>query len=153
MFITFKLQDRLLEWAAPRCHTDEWPRGSVALGVIDPEGRRIRAVVVVNARFGHICSMHIASDGSRRWASAAVLRDIFTYVFGTLKAGRVNAVIAERDLATTIMALKLGFRMEATIKAGANDASDGILMRMLAQECPWIEHEVISHGKEVPAGS
>lgn len=150
MIVTFKLQERLLAWAAPRCDTHEWPKESVALGVIDPTGGRIRAVVVINARYGHTLAMHIASDGSRAWATEAVLRSIFTYAFDTLQAGRINAVIAERDIKTTIMALKLGFRMEGTLKSGANDGSDGILMRMLAQECPWIEHEVTPHGQEIP---
>lgn len=147
--LIFHLQDRLLAWAAPRCGTEEWPSDSVALGVIDAEAGRICAVIVINARYGHMCSMHIASDGGRAWASRAILREIFTYAFHTLQHSRVNAVVAERDTAVLTMALKLGFVPEGRPRSGAADGSDAILLGMLAQECPWLDHEGAPHGQEV----
>lgn len=148
--ITFHMQERLLEWAGRRVATNEWPQPSVALGVIDTELRRIVAVFVINARFGHQCSMHIATDGRRRWATRAVLRELFDYVFHTLRHTRVNALIAVHNIPMIVTALKVGFVVEGTLKAGADDGLDAILLRMLVQECPWIaEREGTRHGQKV----
>jgi RimJ/RimL family protein N-acetyltransferase len=130
-------QMELLAWAAARTGCDGWPSDTEAMGVIDEDGK-IRAVASFNLWHGYQCSMHIASDGSKAWATAWVAKLIFGYLFEFRGLRRVNCVTRAKDRAATIFALKLGFSVEGTAKSGAYDGSDGVLFGMLREDCPWL---------------
>ena len=138
--VTALFQDRLREWIAPKIGTD---LGHLAgdmevLAVVDEaEPDSPLACIGYNAHFGHYLSMHVASDGNRRWLTRDVLRLIFGYAFDYKGVNRINAVVAQSNIPAQVMCLKLGFRIEATLRCGADDGTDGILFGMLMTECPW----------------
>lgn len=118
---------------------------AVAMGIFD--GDDLLAVILYNAHYGHYLSMHVATSGSRRWLNRSILSMVFGYAFHHRGVFRVNAMVRQDDLKTQMMCLKLGFRIEATIRCGADDGSNGILFGMLKPECPWLkQQEVAGHG-------
>lgn len=148
MIVTMEHQGELIAWAEDHFGI---PRGSmppetVALGVIDASGSPL-AVICVNAFYSHYCTMHVASNGSKRWLTRTVLRCIFGYVFELLGLQRVNIIVSVNNVPVQILALKLGFRMEGYARCGADDGSDGIVLGMLASECPWLME--VDRGKEI----
>lgn len=139
MRLTVAKQYQLLDWAAKRLGTDLFPPESEAMGVIkSAEDPILRAVIVMNAFYGAECHMHIASDGAARWASPNILGGIFGYVFEFKKIERISARVAEHNISTLCMALKLGFAFEGKLTRGAMDGSSAILLAMTADTCRWI---------------
>jgi RimJ/RimL family protein N-acetyltransferase len=140
LHVTTQPQDKLRAWIAPRIGTDleQMAHDMEVLAVVD-EARPVSPLACIgyNAHFGHYLSMHVASDGNRRWLTRDVLRLIFGYAFDYKGVTRINAVVAEANLPAQVMCLKLGFRIEATLRCGADDGTDGILFGMLRTECPW----------------
>lgn len=148
MRVTMEHQADLIAWAEPHFEVPagSMPPETVALGVIDDKGA-ILAVICINAFYSHYCTMHVASNGSRRWLTRTVLRCIFGYVFELLGLLRVNIIVSVDNVPIQILALKLGFRMEGYARCGADDGSDGIILGMLASECPWLKE--VDDGKEI----
>lgn len=140
MRVTMEDQPQLLGWAEAVFGQEQgsMPPETLAMGVRDDTGK-ILAVICFNAFYSHYCTMHVASNGSRRWLDRTVLRLIFGYVFELLRLKRVNIIVSVNNVAVQILALKLGFRMEGYARCGADDGSDGIVLGMLAGECPWIK--------------
>lgn len=157
---TMAYQHALLEWAAPKVGTTDWPEDSVAMGVIDSRTREIQAVIVFNCWVSRCVTIHIASNGKARWATPFTLRCIFSYPFIAMKRLRINAIIDLDHVAAQINALKVGFRFEGTAKCGAEDGGDAVLLGMTRDSCPWItdtdaegwnarlETQGESHGRE-----
>lgn len=115
MKLTVSHQQKLLEWAALRLNSDGWPDGSLALGVIERRDEQkpiLRAVLVFNAFYGSRCSVHIASDGARRWATADIMTRISAFIHIAKGVNRIGAVIAATNTQAQIAALKLGFQIE-----------------------------------------
>jgi len=148
LHLTTADQPRLLRWAEERFGYDDChlPPESEAVGVFD--GETVAAVIVYNAHYGHYLSMHVATNGSRRWLTRDILAGIFGYAFQFKGATRINAVVSVKNVAIQILCLKLGFRVEATIRCGADDGTDGILFGMLADECPWLKPMERQDGQE-----
>lgn len=150
MNLTFEDQDRLADFAAPLMgvQADELPDDMLFMGAVDDAGK-IRAAFGYNAHYGHYLTMHIATDGSKAWATRHVLDCMFGYPFHVRGARRINALVPAHNVPVQILCLKLGFRIEATIRCGADDGSDGILFGMLAEDCRWLKEN--RHGEEKPA--
>lgn len=142
MKLTVNNQEKLLAWAASQLKTSGWPDGSQAIGVIERRDGQLpilRAVLVINAHYGDRCSVHIASDGARRWATADVMTRISAYIHLGKKVNRMSAVIAASNVAAQIAALKIGFQIEGRERLGADDGTDGIVFSMLRDENPWLK--------------
>lgn len=131
-------QKRLLDWAGPRCGTDDWPSESEAMAVVD--GDEIKAVMVINAIYGRQCYLHFATDRTKQWASRRIISDLLGYVFIYKRIDRANTVCARTNTANIVMLVKLGFNFEGVLREGRSDGEDGILFAMLASECRWIEN-------------
>lgn len=146
MRLTDGQQEQLLAWAGKRLSAadGEWPDGSLAFGVVEPrDGQKplLRAVLVVNEMFKHGCKVHIASDGSRRWATRDVLMRFSALVHLGMGINRMSIVIAATNVAAQIAALKIGFQVEGRERGGADDGSDGVMFSMLKDENPWLKGE------------
>lgn len=147
--VTMRDQERLIRWAEPIIGVEpgRMPSETVALGVID-EADDLQAVICFNAFYSDYASLHLASNGRRRWLSRKVLRVVFGYAFEFRKLRRLNFVVSVNNIPVQVLALKLGLRIEGCTRCGANDGSDGILFGMLAEECPWVKQgEVKGNGK------
>jgi RimJ/RimL family protein N-acetyltransferase len=148
--VTASNQDALKAWAAPRLQLDpsELAADSEAVGVLDKATGEILAVILYNAHYGHFLSMHVTTNGGKRWLSKFTLRLIFGYAFHHKKVKRINAVVSVKNIPIQILCLKLGFRIETTIRCGATDGGDGILFGMLVDECRWLEAKRTDDGQE-----
>lgn len=148
MRVTLENQGDLIGWAEPRfgVPAGSMPPETVALGVLS-DANEVLAVICLNAFYSHYCTMHVASNGSKRWLTRNVLACIFGYTFQFLRLQRVNIIVSVHNVPIQVLALKLGFRMEGYARCGADDGSDGIIMGMLAAECPWLLE--VSHGEEI----
>jgi RimJ/RimL family protein N-acetyltransferase len=126
----------LLQWAADRLELPGgmWTHDSRAVGVFDEE--KIRACLVMNKFSGEGCEASFVSDGSKRWITASVVRDLLAVPFQRFQMRRVLARVAETDVDTQIAALRIGFKFEARLRQGMWDDRDAILFSMMAVEMP-----------------
>lgn len=96
------------------------------------------AAVVVYSRFSvHNVEMSIATDGRRSWATRAFLRACYRYVFVQMQKTRITVVIEEDNEKSLAMCRKLGHVEEGRLKCWFG-SKDGIVMRMLKEECKWL---------------
>ncbi|SDX74117.1 GNAT family N-acetyltransferase [Roseicitreum antarcticum] len=143
MRVTMQNQADLIAWAEPRMgvEKDMMPSETVALGVMNDAGG-IEAVICFNAFYSTYASLHVASNGGRRWLSRKVLALVFGYAFTHLNLTRLNFLVPHHNIPVQVLALKVGLRIEGVARCGANDGSDGVLFGMLASECPWLPKRV-----------
>lgn len=96
------------------------------------------AAVTVFSRFSRYdCEMSIATDGRRRWASRLFIGTCYRYAFNQMKLVRVTAVAQDDNEKSLVMLGKLGHVEEARLKHWFGE-HDGIVMRMLKEECKWL---------------
>lgn len=127
----------LLAWAAARVGIEAWPADSKAIGAVDADGR-LRGVVVYNGFVDQGCSIHIATDRSRRWATRASLRGYFRYPFVQCGLHRLTAYTPADNVPSQALALKLGFRFEG-VQRQAFAGRDMVFLGMLRTDCRWLQ--------------
>ncbi len=110
---------------------------STALGVV--EGDELIAGVVYERHNGIHLEVSIAADSTRPWASRAVLRRLFAYPFVQLECVAISCLVPMSNLASLNLATKLGFSPEAYVKFAAPDGSPMVVLKMLREQCRWIE--------------
>lgn len=98
----------------------------------------ILAVVCYDTFTEFDCHMHIASNGSRRWISRALLREAFAYPFIQCGLRRVTGLVAASNQDAMRFDLHLGFRIEGLCREGAPDG-DLFILGMLRRECRFIQ--------------
>lgn len=98
----------------------------------------ILAVVCYDTFTEFDCHMHIASNGSRRWISRALLREAFAYPFIQCGLRRVTGLVAASNKDAMRFDLHLGFRIEGLCREGAPDG-DLFILGMLRRECRFIQ--------------
>lgn len=87
---------------------------------------------------------HIASDGSRRWATRTYLWTIFDYPFNQLKVNRITVCVGEGNSASRRFVEHLGFELETTLQA-AHPSGDLLVYRMFKESCRWIGADFSKH--------
>lgn len=96
------------------------------------------SAVVVYSKFGaYNCEMSVASDGCSIWATREFLGVCYRYPFKQMKLRRVTAVVQDDNHASLTMCRKLGHIEEGRLKHWFG-RHDGIVMRMLREECKWL---------------
>lgn len=101
------------------------------------EGGEILAVIVYSRFAPHNIEMSIASS-SPRWATKGFIRAAYTYPFVQLNKRRITAVVEDGNDKAVAMNKKLGHIEEGRLKCWFGD-KDGIIFRMLREECKWLE--------------
>lgn len=101
------------------------------------EAGKILAVTVFNMFSEFNCEMSIATDGRKRWFSRQYAKQCYSYPFLQLGLRRVTGVAEEDNEAALNLNRKLGHVEEARLKHWFG-AKDGILFRMLKEECKWL---------------
>lgn len=112
---------RCLPWACERIGIGSFRSDAQSIG-LERDGELV-AVCVFDTFSERDCSMHIASDGSKRWMTRAFLIHCFAYPFITCKLPRVSSHIAESNKASIRLNLKLGFRVEGVHPHAAKDGA------------------------------
>ncbi len=132
---TLRDQQRLRDWAAPRMGVERLADDMVVMGILN--GDVVVAAVGFNAFYDGAASLHVASDGGRRWLTKRTLRAIFGYAFGYRGLRRLNLIVAASNKAPQILALKCGGVPEGYLRRAAPDGSDAVIYGILHDECPW----------------
>lgn len=84
-------------------------------------------------------NMHIATDGTKRWANRRFIFACFDYPFNQLKCYRVTAVVCISNSNAVKLVLKLGFKLEGRLRKAFPSGEDALLFGMLKEECRWLK--------------
>ena len=101
------------------------------------EDGKIMGVTAFSRFSEHNCELSVAST-TPRFMTRQYLEAVFHYPFVTSKKRRITAIIEEDNLAAQEIDKALGFVYEARLKNWYGN-KDGIVMRMLEEECQWIK--------------
>lgn len=131
---------RLCGWASERMGRPalRWPKDTVCIG-LEEAGDPV-AVILYDRFTSQSCDMHLATNGGKKWATRASLYAFFAFPFIQCGFSRVGTHILRSNVASQILALKLGFTFEGRI-CSSLDGEDGIILGMLKQDCRWIALE------------
>lgn len=147
MRVTMHDQKALIAWAEPIMGVapGHAPAESRALGVYDERGD-LQAVILFNAFYGRQASLHVASNGQKRWATKRVFKMVFSYAFDTIPGAlglqRLEFRVSVANVPVQVLALKTGLRIEGVARCGAEDGNDAIVLGMLAKDCQWLPSQV-----------
>lgn len=137
MTITADNQNALLEWAQHRIGVRFRPDAK-AIGRV--AGGQIRGVVVYDNFSECDCSIHIASDGTRRWLTRSFLAEAFHYPFIQLGLRRLTGLVPAKNKAALRFDRRLGFKYEGLARCAMPD-DDIVMLGMTRAECPFIPKE------------
>lgn len=149
--LTVSQQPLLLEWASRQIHgagPAQWGHDARALGVIERATGRIVFVLVVNAFYDDSCTAHQASDCGKAWATPAVLRGIFSYIFDYLKVQRLVVMTPAENTDAVAAVVKMGFTIEGRVRTSWDGKKAEILATMFRPECRWLTRNEEDHGQE-----
>lgn len=127
-----------IAWAAQRIGLSGFRND--AKGIAMAKDGSLAAVVVYDCWSEAGCFVHIASDGSKRWATAAYLMEIFAYPFVTANRRRITAFVHERNQESMAMCLHMGFKVEGKLAEAAPDG-DMFILGMTRKKCRFISPE------------
>lgn len=127
--------DELLRWAAERIGVECFKPDAKTIG--QERDGEIAAVVVFDGFSDVDCNMHIASDGSRRWLTRALLVAAFTYPFIQCGLRRVTGLVPADNKDALRFDEHLGFRREG-FHPHATKTGDLISLGMLREHCRYI---------------
>ena len=125
----------VVAWVARR--TNEFGRFGTDIGIGWERGGYLVAGVAYADWNGPNVVCHIASDGSRRWATREYLRTIFDYPFNQLGVKRITVCVGEGNAASRRFVEHLGFKLEAEL-AGAHSTGHLRIYRLWRDECRYL---------------
>lgn len=137
--LVYDEQERCLEWAAQRIGLGCFRADARAIG-LERDGQ-LSAVTVFDTFSPKDCSMHIASDGSRRWLNRAYLTACFAFPFLQCGLRRVTGMVPASNTDALRFDEHLGFRREGYHRCAAADGGDMISLGMLKEFCRYIPQE------------
>lgn len=115
------------------------PEQAMTIASLNEQGD-ILGVVAFNNFTEHNCELSVASI-TPRFLSKTFLRAVFHYPFITAGKRRITAIIEEGNEPALTLDKRLGFVEEAKLK-GWYGEKDGIVLRMLREECKILEKYV-----------
>ena len=133
--ITIDQPKAMLDWAARRVGVEAWPDDSKAIGAVH-DGRLV-GVVVYNMFLDQGCSIHIATDKSRRWATRRTLDAFFRYPFIQCGLHRITGYTPADNMPALVLITRLGFRFEG-VQREAFNGRDLVVSGMLKRECRFL---------------
>ena len=128
--------DKVVQWVAQR--TNEYGNFGAATGIgWEREGKLVAGVAYCEWNGVNVVC-HIASDGSKRWATREYLWTIFDYPFTQLGCRRITVAVGEGNSASRRFVQHLGFTQEATLDS-AHPTGDLLLFSMFKERCRWLQ--------------
>ena len=112
------------------------PSQSVCFSTIDSSGQ-ILGVAVFSRFMPYNVELSVASI-TPTLLTRGLVEVVFHYAFITAKKRRITAVIEDGNINAIKMDKRLGFIEEGRLKNWYGD-KDGIILRMLREECRWIK--------------
>lgn len=107
----------------------------MCIASLDDEGKPL-GVVVFSRFMEHNCELSVASV-SPKFLTRKLLNVIFHYAFITAGKRRITAVVEEGNTNALDIDKRIGFTEEARLKGWYGD-KDGLILRMLREECNWL---------------
>ena len=106
------------------------------------EDGRIIAGVVFNDYNGANISMHVASDGSKRWMTRQFIWMVFDYAFNQAKVKRITGLVGEGNTEAQLFDEHIGFKLETTL-SDAHPSGDLLIYVLRREDCRWlkVKHE------------
>lgn len=128
----------LIEWASARIGLPFRP-DATAIGQRRDDGT-LAAVVVYDGFSECDCNIHVASDGSGRWLTRALLVAAFTHPFGEWGLRRLTGLVPASNRYAMRLNRHLGFEVEGLCRHALPD-DDIIVFGMLREHCRYIAKE------------
>lgn len=129
------------KWAAEKLDIKQFRSDAVCITML--RDNEIAAVAVYDTFVPGDCLMHIASDGTRRWATREFRQRTFIYPFIQCKLQRVTASVSENNFASRKFCTQLGFVEEGRLREAGTKREDLIIFGMLQRECRWVASNLI----------
>ena len=126
----------VVEWIAQR--TNEFGRFGTDIGIGWARGGALVAGVAYADWNGPNVVCHIASDGSKRWATRQYLWTIFDYPFNQLQVKRITVIVGDGNADSRNLAEHFGFTLEAEL-AGAHPTGDLRIYRLWRDDCRYLK--------------
>lgn len=101
------------------------------------EDAQIMGVTAFSRFSEYNCELSVASC-TPKFMTRDYLRAVFHYPFVTAKKSRITAIIEDDNKHAQEIDKRLGFVEEATLKNWYG-TKDGVVLRMLKDECIWIK--------------
>ncbi len=136
MYAAYDQERCAIAWAAAKIGIPSF--GPHAHAIAQMRGAEMVGVVVYDDFTPWNCTMHVASDGSRKWLTRDFLFRVFAYPFIQLDLGRVTLFIKESNASSLRFARHLGFAIECPRVVRLFGSEGGVMLRMLREECRWI---------------
>ena len=140
--IDYSQKPEYLDWANERLSVKYPSDPNRTVWITKVVNRSIKAVVVFTNMTVHNCEMSIATDGKGDWATRDFLKVCYGYAFNQMKLRRVTVVIETSNKKSLKLCEKLGHTKEGLL-LNWYGSKDGICMRMLSDECKWIQERCV----------
>jgi len=137
--VTYGEEYRFLPWAASRIGINKFKDDAKSIALIKDE--EILAVTVFDSFSDADCSIHIASNGSKRFLTREFLVKCFAYPFIQCRFNRITGLVPENNFAALKFDLHLGFKQEGLVREAMPDKQNIIVLGMLRRECRFIPLE------------
>lgn len=131
--------DRLLPWAAERIGIMGFRRDATAIG-LEKDGE-IVAAAVYDCFTPADCSVHLASDGSRRWLNKEFLVAGFAYPFIQCGFDSITGLVPADNADALRFDLHIGWKTVGVRHKAAPGGKDIVILEMLRADCRWIPEE------------
>lgn len=132
-------EHRLLPWAAEKIGLSRFRDDAKSIG-IERDGE-IAAVAVYDTFSEVECSVHLASDGSRRWMTREFLVAGFAYPFIQCGFQSMTGLVPSDNEAALQFDLHIGWTYVGTRRSAMPGGRDLIILEMLRDDCKWLPKE------------
>lgn len=112
------------------------PIDSIAYGLTDSSGQ-VRCIALLNMFTGHTVRLHIATDGSKRWAHKELFQKFTSVVFDDMNINKMFLHVDVELVQVQIIALRLGWQIEGRARNAASNGNDEITFGMSKTDNPW----------------
>lgn len=133
--ILYGEEARLLPWACEVIGIEAFRPDAKTIGL--ERNGQVAAVVIFDNFSDVDCNMHIASDGSGRWMTKALLIHAFAYPFITCGLKRVTGMVPESNRQALAFDEHLGFVREGYHPDAADDGAL-ITLGLLRKNCRFL---------------
>ena len=126
---------QVVSWVAKR--TNEFGNFGASIGIGWQRNGEIIAGVIFCEYNSTNMVCHIASDGSRRWATRTFLWAICHYCYEQVRVKRITVCVGEGNGASRKFVEHFGFTHEATLE-GAHPSGDMLVYRLWRRDCRFL---------------
>lgn len=137
--IIYGEEEKLLPWAAERIGITSFRNDAVSIGL--ERSGEVVAVAVYDCFTDADCSVHLASDGTRRWMNKEFLIAGFAYPFIQCGFESITGLVPSDNETALNFDLHIGWKYVGTRHRAAKCGKDIIILEMLRNDCRFLPKE------------